>query len=238
MFRILISQIDNVNPKIGLLPVNYIPIEWTSLLKGGRPIYDGGMAHNHIMSKLDDQIKTIFPSMIDIGHINCTSNEGRHHIAELCEIYHNLSGYGSQVGFCKLWPTSSKTLAADKIVASISRPFQQDRYGQPNVLKLIQFITCWAHPFTTVWDEWEELLEASITEASKYHKPVYADMSVLFHPTSKALAGKLIEPSRLKTMLKRIYSAGFDGVMIRDYGPELKVAYYEAILSSLNQINE
>jgi len=235
MFRILVNQDINIKPVIGLLHFNYIPITWTSLLKGGKLTYDGGAAYNNIESKLIEQAIHA-PTVLDISHIS-RSNTGRHNIAELLDIYHSCSGHNSQVGFCSLWPTPTKAFTTKQIVESIEGTFKQNRYGQPNILKLLQFITCWAHPYTAAWDEWEELLHTSFNKASKFYKPVYVDMTLSYHASSKVLSGKLIEPLRLETAIRQVYSAGFDGVILR-HNKMIDVEYCEVILSALNQINE
>jgi hypothetical protein len=142
------------------------------------------------------------------------------------------------MGFSTYWPMASGNSIGEQARRSIELQFAQDRYNKPELIKQIQFVVCWAHSYTEDWDEWQTVLRTSAETAKQYDRPMYADMTVEYHPEAKTTVG-IVEGKRLVWMVGEAYNEGFDGVIIRSHKmPKLETEHYEAALSVLNRINE
>ena len=133
-----------------------------------------------------------------------------------------------QVGLIQPWTP----LNAEQTKQLVELPFQHNRYGKPNILKLIQFIVCGAYGYHK-WDEWSIMLKASHEAASQYYKPVYAGLTSTMY-----LTGKVIDPDKMMWIIMEVYKHQYDGIMLYNYEECNSDVYYEVFLTALNQINK
>ena len=225
MFRILLSNhYDNVddllNPRIGVLKINNIGRDWTANQNSNRYVYDPHKAINSIATR-SDEIDPNSPTLIDTEHIN-NNGPGRKAIAQILEIFHQVTGYSCQVGIAK-YSLSDPTL-----------PYQKDRYGEPDVLENVQFIIVWAKAIDL--SEWHDALAASCEAVIGYHKPVYADISPTWHQSKNS--GRPLQPAKVASMIQHAHACSCNGAIIRDYyDTTLGQTYYESIVNMVNRIN-
>lgn len=242
MFKVLLSQFKNLdklsNQNVGVFATNTIPISLTSQQQGHKLIYDGARAANTIPQAVEG-MRQWCPTVIDIGHINSTTPEGKKNIEEILEVFHTSTNYSAQAGVVRSWPTTSRQKPTiEQVAKSAVSVFEQDKYGRPHINKLTQFIVCWAHPYTVEWAEWSNAAKEARALASQYNKPIYADITLSFSPIARLVNNKPLDADRAMWMLTELYMHKFDGVLITGVeGDELERPFYESILNALNQIN-
>lgn len=242
MFISLISdQFENANevanPCSGVIVANLLSRSLTGEAKTDHYIWSPRRAAA-AMAQIDKNR----PTIIDVEHIDWRENRGRLTLETALQIFQQITQFSNQTGFARSWPGCSKLigdLTEEHLVDIIKMPYQQNRYGKPHILPKVQFLVAWAHPFSASWEEWEKVARFSLSVLRNYYKPVYADITLSFHPSSKTMRGKPITAEQLAWMIYRLYALKYDGVIIRDqYEISLNKDFKESLMSTLNQINE
>ncbi len=224
MFKILLPNTAKLsNPDLGLFNFNFIPQSRTSDERPKQYVFNGSKACS--ISILEVQAQ--WPVVFDVRHLE-QSDAGRHNIEEILASFHNNTNHSMQVGFIQPWAP----LNTEQTRQLIELPFQRNRYGKPNILKLIQFIVCGAYGYPK-WDEWSVMLRASHEAASKYHKPIYASLTPTMYLTNKA-----IDLDKLRWIILEVYRHQYDGVILHSQKEDKYDVYYELLLTALNQINK
>ena len=236
MFSILVCNLTNqhqiINPGIGILKTNYLDQTWTATPRGGILTYNAARAATSLETRANKDILPGLPTVID--H---TSWTGKDALEYILATFHEATRYGTQVTITRNHLTHEQIKPDPAwIQEAATEPYRLNKYGKPDILKNLQFLTCWAHPCTPDWDEWELVLKNSYEAVAKYGKPVFADISTTYAATSKTMSGKLIDPERFSWIIERAYLNHYDGLIIRDGA--LTHPALECIVNTLNQVNE
>jgi len=210
------------SPNLGLLNFNFIPQSRTSNERPKHFVFDGSKACSIPIS----EVQTEWPVVFDISYLR-PSDAGRHHTEEILASFHNNTNHSMQVGLVQPWAP----LNAEQTKQLIELPFQRNRYGKPDILKLIQFIVCGACGYSK-WDEWSMMLKASYEAASQYHKPVYAGLTSRMYATNE-----VIDPDKMIWIIMEVYRHQYDGIVLYNYEEFNSDVYHELFLTALNQIN-
>lgn len=240
MFRVLISnQFGNAdqiaNHKVGLIKTNFIDQSLTCEDRGASYSYNIHRSVSSIQAQIGKTIKA-GPIIVDVSMFDATTHQGRESIFELISTIHKLTKYSFQIGY--LNNTVAREIKLDQawVDEVIDQGYKQDKYGKPELLKETQFVVCWTQPYTPDWSEWEQFIKLGQASCKRYQRPIYADISTIYHHISKTMGGKPIDPERIGWMIERIYLARFDGVFI--HGPSLSQHGAEILVNTVNQINE
>ena len=241
MFRILLSSgFSNAstlaNPKIGLIKADFVSSDQTGVAKGSKVVYDPCKTINFFETKKDELRG---PVILDTQHIDHQSHDGRTALGQMMGALHAATGHTLQAGFARLWPAMAHSKPSQSQAEDlVMMPYKQNRYGEPDVARSTQFIICWAHPFTTSWSEWEDYIAAVAAVTKPLGKPIYADITLKFHPLLKPLQNKPVDPDKLSTMIHKAYHNKYDGVFLRNGHGTFDAPYHQAASNVLNQINE
>lgn len=219
-------------------------VDRTAIEISGKFSYDFNTARNSFEELWkNEDLQSPNPVLIDISYSDTQTFVNRCQLHIMLEKFHDVTGCSTQVGVARTFPFSSRIIhgfTTEQLHDMILVPYGPDKFGMPGIADQVQYIPCWAYPYTTDASAWCTTVKTQAELAVQFHKPIYACTSILYHQGVPHMRGKLVDVDRFSWMIQRLYEYKYDGIIINSQETTINPSgpYYEMVNNLLNQINE
>jgi hypothetical protein len=219
------------DPKVKHVDMVYDPVKWRQRLRDD--LLKRGPGHSR---RLDPRSPTLF----DVEYLDLRLPDHRSFMISIFEIFQEETGYSNRAGLYRFIPERGPYWTQK----TYDELWPHNRALADEILPWVDFCAPWCHPVDRAeWNEsrWRDNYSSHIDRVLQmcrfYARPAYLDLTLNYHPSSKARANTLLSPGRIRFLIGRMRQLGAAGVLIDASTTESKVAadtpQWKALLEAL-----